>query len=299
MSRLWLPVRLLALAASLICWTVLWLVARLRTLLGRPRPRCVALYYHAVRADERERFAWQMEELLRLARPLAADATELPDGGDGLYAMVTFDDGFRCVAENAVPELVRRGIPAALFVPAGCLGGTPPWLIDGGHPDAGERLLDVDDLRLLPRAIRVGSHSLDHVRLSSLHEDEIRRQLIESRARLEHITGRPVELLSAPHGDYNVRVLDLAREAGYSRVFTVSPELACLDEGRLCYGRFLTSPRDWRIEFRLKLRGAYCWLPAGSVLKRRLFDWLERRRARREGKTGLMGRTGACSGKST
>src|SRR5262249_36856808 len=41
---------------------------------------------------------------------------------DEPVACVTFDDGYRDVYEQAVPILIRKGIPAALFVPTEHIG---------------------------------------------------------------------------------------------------------------------------------------------------------------------------------
>jgi peptidoglycan/xylan/chitin deacetylase (PgdA/CDA1 family) len=271
--------RLLILAVSTGYWALLALSGAVRRLLGRGAPRCVVLYYHAVRPADRANFAWQMEELARLARPVRVGASEIPVNGHRLYAMVTFDDGFRSVAENALPELARRGIPAALFVPAGSLGASPPWLAGSHHPDAGERVLAAEELRALPAdLVEVGSHSLDHVRLPRLGDSEIRRQLVESRERLESVLGRPVTLFSAPHGDCDERLLGLAQQAGYTRVFTITPTSEWRGAGGISCGRLLARPDDWRLEFRLKLLGGYSWLPAASLLSCRLRSWFCRKK---------------------
>jgi len=244
------------------------LVSRLA---GRgPRPRCVALYYHGLPASGRDDFAWQMDELLRCASPLRADSEGLPPEG-GRFAMVTFDDGFRSFAEVALPELAARGIPAALFVPAGNLGRSPEWLAGTAHPDAGETVLNDEEIRSLPKAlVTIGSHTLTHARLSRLPEADARRELVESRKQLEGLVGRRVGLLSVPHGDYDARVLQLAREAEYARVFTVRPSLVEMTNGAFLAGRCPAGARDWRLEFRLKVRGAYSWLATAGSVKRRL-----------------------------
>jgi len=261
---------------AVLCVSAAYLAMRrlaesLSRLIGRPpRPRCVALYYHGLPASRRADFAWQMDELLRCASPLRAEVEGLSADG-GPFAMVTFDDGFRSFAEVALPELTARGIPAALFVPAGNLGRPPEWLAGTAHPDAGETVLDGDGIRRLPKGlVTIGSHALTHARLSRLPEAEARRELVESRERLEGLLGRRVSLLSVPHGDYDARVLRLAREAEYARVFTVRPSLVEMTEGAFLAGRCPAGPRDWRLEFRLKVRGAYSWLATAGAVKRRV-----------------------------
>jgi peptidoglycan/xylan/chitin deacetylase (PgdA/CDA1 family) len=220
-----------------------------------------------------------MDELLSCSTPLHASATRLPDSGS-LFAVLTFDDGFRSFVESALPELVSRGIPAALFVPAGNLGRPPEWLAGSAHADANETVLDAEELRRLPaRLVTVGSHTLTHPRLSGLAASDAWRELAESRGKLQCVLGRPVSLLSLPHGDFDASVLELARAANYSRVFTVSPGLADLGEGVFVAGRCPVAPGEWRIEFRLKVRGAYSWLGTASAVKRRLLRVFLRRAA--------------------
>ena len=74
----------------------------------------VVLEYHSVKSRQRGKFARQMDILLEKSHPVSADI-EGPLGNGQLYVAVTFDDGFQSVVENALPELRKRGIPAALF----------------------------------------------------------------------------------------------------------------------------------------------------------------------------------------
>ncbi len=261
---------------AFVCVSAIYLaLMRLADLLrrlagGAQRRRRVTLYYHGIPAAGRSEFAWQMDELAACATPVGGEPGAVPREGR-LLAAVTFDDGFRSFAENALPELTKRRIPSALFVPAGNLGRPPEWLAGSGHPDARETVLDADELRRLPAdTVTVGSHTLTHPRLTELAEGDARRELVESREVLERLLGRRVTLLSLPHGDFDAKVLDLAREAEYSRVFTVSPSLAEPGDGAFLAGRCPASPGDWRIEFRLKVRGGYGWLPAASAVRRGL-----------------------------
>src|SRR5687767_7644224 len=89
-----------------------WLTDALRgvglSLIGRSAPaRCVVLYYHAVNANERARFAVQMDMLKRCAVPVSANGKEVRTPGER-YVAVTFDDGFVSVLDHAMPELESR-----------------------------------------------------------------------------------------------------------------------------------------------------------------------------------------------
>jgi peptidoglycan/xylan/chitin deacetylase (PgdA/CDA1 family) len=253
--------RLIKLFISLLvrAWDVAQ-TAALRLFGHQPRPTCVVLYYHAIPAGQRARFARQMDLLVRLAKPVPADLPALPSSG-ARYCAVTFDDGFVSVLENALPELELRNIPATFFVPTGCFGGPPAW-VKAASPARHQRVLSAQQLAGLKdhRLLAIGSHSISHPNFLKLDPAQARRELQESKAQLEAILSRKVGLFSFPHGECDAQTIALARAAGYDRVFTINPCNAFTGPDNFVIGRVLVDPADWPLEFRLKLMGAYRWL---------------------------------------
>jgi peptidoglycan/xylan/chitin deacetylase (PgdA/CDA1 family) len=232
-----------------------------RRFLDRPvRRHGVVLYYHAVKPHQRGRFATQMDTLLARAHPFDAGSPDAMRASDR-NAAVTFDDGLHSVVENAVPELAKRRIPFTVFVPSGCLGQRPPWVRDASHPSWAEQVLSAGDLRSLAAVplATLGSHSVMHRNLLDLDRDDAAQELTGSRAQLEAATGTPITLFSFPHGRFSPALLDLARQAGYRRVFTIEPRLVDSDSAAFVVGRVAADPDDWPLEFRLKIAGAYRW----------------------------------------
>lgn len=236
--------------------------ANLLRLAGRKPPSsCVVLYYHAVGAAQRERFARQMDELLRLSQPIRADARGPLDGGRH-YCAVTFDDGFVSVVENALPELERRRIPATMFVPTGSLGGRPSWIKDPASPANREMVVSAAQLVALNgrELVTIGSHSVSHPDLRKLREAETDWELRQSKADLEAVLDRRVTLFSFPHGACNERITNLVKAAGYERAFTIQTACALTTADEFVSGRVAADPDNSLLEFRLKLLGAYRWL---------------------------------------
>jgi peptidoglycan/xylan/chitin deacetylase (PgdA/CDA1 family) len=258
--------RLIKLFISLLmrAWDVAQ-TAALRLFGHHPRPACVVLYYHAITAAQRARFARQMDLLVRLAKPVPADLPALPSSGTR-YCAVTFDDGFVSVLENALPELELRNIPATFFVPTGCLGGPPAW-VQAASPARHERVLSAEQLAGLKhhRLLAIGSHSISHSNFLKLDSAQARLELQQSKAQLEAILGHKVGLFSFPHGACDSQTIALSRAAGYDRVFTINPSNAFSSAGNFVQGRVLVAPADWPLEFRLKVLGAYRWQ---SVVRR-------------------------------
>jgi peptidoglycan/xylan/chitin deacetylase (PgdA/CDA1 family) len=259
--------RLLKLFISIGFFVAISVVDCIRLLLGKQRPAaCVALYYHSVQSEERERFGRQMDALIRLATPIAATIRQPLLPGTH-YAAITFDDGFVSVIENAVPELVKRRIPAALFVVTGLLGKKPNWATFGEGYSKEERIADLDQLKALPTdLITIGSHTISHPLLTSLPEADAQTELSTSRETLKSLLDREITLFSFPYGASSERIVSLCRAAGYDRIFTILPSLAFANPHEFVTGRVAVAPADWPIEFRLKLLGAYRWLP-------KVFEW--------------------------
>jgi peptidoglycan/xylan/chitin deacetylase (PgdA/CDA1 family) len=120
---------------------------------------------------------------------------------------ITFDDGLRSDVDVALPALLARGMTATFFALAGRLG----------HPEH----LGEDDLRLLRDAgMTVASHGMDHRSWRRLDARGLARELEDARDVLEAASGGRVTWASVPFGDYDRRVLERLRTAGYERVFT-------------------------------------------------------------------------------
>jgi peptidoglycan/xylan/chitin deacetylase (PgdA/CDA1 family) len=253
--------RLIKLAISLTVhgWDIG--TASLMRLIGRkPAPTCVVLYYHGVDATQRERFARQMDEVLRLTNPIPADLQQ-PLNGERHYCAVTFDDGFVSVIENALPELEQRRIPATVFVPTGSLGKKPAWVKDPSSRAGREVVMTAAQVAALKKQplVTVGSHSVSHPNYLNLDESQAAREFGESKAELESLLGRKVTLFSFPFGKCSERLVELARAVGYKRVFTIEPESGAAHTDRFVTGRVAVDPDNWSIEFYLKIVGAYRW----------------------------------------
>jgi peptidoglycan/xylan/chitin deacetylase (PgdA/CDA1 family) len=236
----------------------------LRLLGIRRSPRCMVLYYHSVPVEFRERFAIQLDTILRHTKPVHPEHTHSLENGE-LYSLVTFDDGFTNFLEIALPELVDRKVPALMFIITEALGKS------FGPPNAPETVMTAEQLRHLPESLVViGSHTLTHPYLPDSSEEDARRELVQSRLTLETLLNKPVPYFSFPYGGMTPSLVCLCEEAGYSRIYSTLPASTSFGQTDYCIGRVRVDPWDWPVEFRLKLAGAYNWLPVAISLKRLL-----------------------------
>lgn len=268
--------RSIKLAISMFVVLLDWLrIGMCRVVGARVEPKCVVVYYHAIRDADRKKFSRQMMELRRLSTPVDLENPGVLLAGNR-YSVVTFDDGFCSVVDNALPELEALDIPCTIFVPSGSLGHRARW-IDASHADGEEVVVEPEVLKHLVGQpnVRVGSHSVSHPNFQRIDREQAVQELSESKRELERVTGCKISSFSFPHGAYTSVSLDLAKRSGYARVCTIEPmESVGLDQ--FIVGRVRVEPYDWPIEFRLKLKGGYRWMVHASALKRRLRSVLMR-----------------------
>jgi peptidoglycan/xylan/chitin deacetylase (PgdA/CDA1 family) len=201
--------------------------------------RPLVLCYHAV-SDTWEHslsvrpadFERQLRFVRRLYRPVyAAEVVR----GRGRLLHVTFDDAFRSI-DAALPALERLGAPATVFACSDLADEGLPLAVPelaaaaAAQPDelathAWDRLRE-----LAERGVEIASHTCSHPHLPRLGDDELDRELQESRARLEDEVRRPCRFLAYPFGDEDGRVRAAARRAGYEAAFALPGDVAAPDD---------------------------------------------------------------------
>ena len=227
-----------------------------------------ALCYHAISPDwpadlsvMPDRFAAQVTWLARRGYRGVTFSDAVEAGADAKVAAITFDDAYRSVLELAAPVLDRLGWPATVFVPTAFPDRDGPMSWEGidrwiGGPHEDEmHCLSWDELRgLADRGWEVGSHTRRHPHLTRLADDELLAELRESREECEAGMGRPCRSIAYPYGDYDDRVIDATRTAGYESAATLTALLP--DPKPLAWPRKGIYHRDPRWRWWLKLSPA-------------------------------------------
>lgn len=235
-------------------------IRRLAELGGRsPTGLSVVLTYHHVSPRSRGRFARQLDEILRVGRSVTASQCDDVPAGEHWIA-VTFDDGYASFLGEALVELQSRCIPATLFIPSQLLGRDAVW--SEGAAKTGEKVMTEAQLRRLQAlGFEIGSHTRSHRRLSTLSEVEKIQEIAGSKTDLERILGVKVSGLAFPFNDFDDHSLAIAERAGFKRAYANVPVGPRAGRSDVLRGRVDVTPEDWGLEFWLKIRGAYQWLP--------------------------------------
>ena len=124
--------------------------------------------------------------------------------------------------------LARYEIPATFYIPrANPLNDLP--------------VMSESEIRgLADRGFEVGAHTMDHVVLTDATDEVVRRELVESKAWVESVTGRPCTVFCPPKGKFAARHLDMIREAGFAGFRTT--EMWSLDRPRPRHDGLLELP---------------------------------------------------------
>jgi peptidoglycan/xylan/chitin deacetylase (PgdA/CDA1 family) len=115
-------------------------------------------------------------------------------------------------------------------------------------------LLDVVQIREMHRyGVQFGSHSLSHPFLTELSDRELRREVFDSKSRLEEMLGHDVSCFAYPYGDLDARVRAAVADAGYRFAFTVNAGGNLWDD-RLALNRIGLAEEDSILSLWMKLR---------------------------------------------
>lgn len=134
-------------------------------------------------------------------------------------AVLTFDDAYLDVYENALPVLAAAGARATVYAVSRSLGGFNTW--DEEKVGVRKPVMTPAQLRECQRAgLEVGAHTRSHASLPSLGVEQLHAEVAGSRADLEDLLGEAVTQFCYPYGDLDERSVAAVAGAGYAAATT-------------------------------------------------------------------------------
>jgi peptidoglycan/xylan/chitin deacetylase (PgdA/CDA1 family) len=224
----------------------------------------IALTYHKIGPQKEfgittvatRRFAGHLDFLLGLGVEFVRAGDAATGAHPARTVALTFDDGYECVYQEAVPEMRARGIPGTVFQVVGSVGGFNRW--DVRLTPGRVRHLSWAQLRELAEAgFEIGSHTITHRDLTGLDPSALERELRGSREMIEDAIGRPATSISYPFGRCSRRVMEAAAAAGYACGFVSYPRRR---ENPMALGRWAVYSFDGpqALERKMGLRPGRC-----------------------------------------
>jgi peptidoglycan/xylan/chitin deacetylase (PgdA/CDA1 family) len=233
---------------------------------GEPsRPGLRVLFYHRVAdapdplAISPRRFAGQMDLLSAEGYRVidVVDAAGLLARGEPAQQVIalSFDDGYRDVAENALPVLERHGFRGTVFVATGVVDGSATFSWYRRQPP----VLSWPEIVALDRGptLSFEAHTVTHPDLRAVDDADAEREIAGSKAALESRLGRPVTGFCYPAGLYGERERRLVQTAGYRVATTCEPGANPPRCDPLTLRRIAVDGGDRLSDFYAKVRGGH------------------------------------------
>jgi len=171
-----------------------------------------------------KRFALQMK-LLKLLGYQGLSMSDLQPYLEGKktgkVVGLTFDDGYKNNATNALPILRKQGFSATCYIVSQNIDGINHWDIDKGIPK-NPMMNKIEIQSWIDAGMEIGSHTQNHVFLTKINQNEAVNEINNSKADLEKEFGVNINHFCYPYGDHNDDIVSTIKRAGYQTATTVN-----------------------------------------------------------------------------
>ena len=218
--------------------------------LSRPLAASEASYYISP-----QRFRRLMRWFLAAGYQTVTTDQWLKDSLPKKRILLTFDDGYDDLYSELFPFLMDHGLTAVIYLVVDRIGGTNEWDQQVGL--RARNLLTWSQIREMHKyGVEFGSHTLTHPWLPSLSYDQLRREVADSKRRLEDALGVEITSIAYPSGGIDRRVRSCVAEAGYRLGFTLRPGRNWWNDP-LCQRRAEVNEDTSVLDFAIQLRTGY------------------------------------------
>lgn len=141
--------------------------------------------------------------------------------------IITIDDAYSSVFNNAWPILKKYGLPFTLFVSTDVIDNKTPGYMSW------------EEIRILrDNGVTIGSQTKSHPHMHNLSENQIVKELEFSNSRFVKEIGSKPEIFAYPYGEYNLNVVKKIKINGFKAAFGQHSGVAHLSLGLYQLPRF-------------------------------------------------------------
>lgn len=192
--------------------------------IGLARPGIAVLMYHSVGEHDWE-FSVSPATFVRRLDMLTAKGFRFIDLNQferilgekepvpNRSALITFDDGYRDILDEAMPMMIQRHIRPILYLHTSRSG----YELGNELP-----LLSWQEIRNLSDSIAIGSHSHAHPVMKKLNPEQLEADLLSAENTFRREIGYAPRTFAYPGGKFSERVIQAIRSHGFTTAFTIN-----------------------------------------------------------------------------
>ena len=126
--------------------------------------------------------------------------------------IITFDDGYENLIINAFPILKKLGFSATCFIVTSMLNKYNMW--DENRDDYKKiKLMNIDQIyEWVSHGFEIGSHTKDHLDLTSLDINKKKEQIIDSKNFIKDNLGIKLASFAYPFGSFDDETIKIVKE---------------------------------------------------------------------------------------
>ena len=223
--------------------------------------RVPILMYHSIMDDHLQSvsvksFKKQMLLMKRMGYQTINFNSLINDKNDKKF-MITFDDGYENIFLNAFPILKELDFNATCFIIANKIGDYNEWDKDQDNFKK-MKLMNFDQINeWLQSGFNIGSHTMDHVDLTKINDNDKINQIGNSKKFLDDMFNTKINSFAFPFGSYNNETLNVIKEYYDFAVTTKRSRYIKKKFNNLLLPRVPVNKNDSIFKFFLKVRTPY------------------------------------------
>lgn len=142
---------------------------------------------------------------------------------------ITFDDGYRDNYFYAFPILKKYNLSATIFIISNYIDTTNSLWFGSTRQNYNTKEIDLSLSKnqiaeMLNHKIEFGSHTLSHPKLTKIDKLVARKEIVESKIKLEDLIGVKINQFCYPYGDCNNEIISEVENANYNYALITPPK---------------------------------------------------------------------------